>query len=155
DLRHPPRRQVFRHRRAQAGDAELSRPAAGGRALPLGRRGDVRDARALEPAGPDQPLVGFFAFGGPAAVKRVPGGSIAQSGGSPQVSSYTRSGTGRRRGGRGRPAGLPIVIVPAMSVPSGIPSSARSSASTGKCQPVKAPPYPSARAASNRFWHAG
>jgi hypothetical protein len=42
-----------------------------------------------------------------------------------------------------------------IATPSGTSSSSRSSASTRWCHIVSAPPYPSARAARSRFWHAG
>ena len=56
-----PQRQVVRRRSHEEGDARLPGAAAGGRALPLGRRRDLRDARALVPARQDLPRLRFHA----------------------------------------------------------------------------------------------
>ena len=92
---------------------------------------------------------------GPAEVNLVPGGSTAQAAGRSQSSSYTSSAIGRRRTAPCFPVGRPSVTVPAMNTFSGMANSSRNWASTMKLNPVNAPPYPSARAASSRFCTAG
>ena len=47
------------------------------------------------------------------------------------------------------------MIVPAITTSSGMRSTRRRSSSTSACHIDSTPPYPSARAASSRFWHAG
>ena len=53
------------------------------------------------------------------------------------------------------PPGRPSVIVADITVPSGTASIVRSCGSTSRWNMVSTPPYPYARAASSRFWHAG
>ena len=57
---HRPQRDS-RRPAGQARELDVPRAAAGGGALSMGRRGDLRDARALEPDGQDQPLVDVVA----------------------------------------------------------------------------------------------
>jgi uncharacterized protein YndB with AHSA1/START domain len=78
--------------------------------------------------------------GGPARVKRVPGGSTAQMAGLSQWSSKTSSPIGRRRTGPWEPRGRPSEIVAAMATTSGRARRSRRAGSHNECHIAMAPP---------------